>query len=212
MSKRQTAMALTLVLFCWTVTTGQAQLPRQPDLVQVLAQGAEEIGQKYNLRGLSGVRVLVRDIDREVEKDGLRTADVQTDVELQLRLAGIPVKESLAEIIANPKLPPYKGGTAEERDASLKDFTKFLDRIAFDSLVVTISTQKSDSGNYYAYTIDVELRQTVSLPSKRSIEAATWEARSLGTVGMRNISTFRESVKNHINRFINDWLAVNPKK
>ena len=46
---------------------------------------------RKTLVGLSGVYVLVETIEDDVERDGLSRAQIQTDMELKLREAGIPV-------------------------------------------------------------------------------------------------------------------------
>lgn len=43
------------------------------------------------LKGLKGVYVVIEDLNEEVIKDGLTVDAIRTDVELKLRLAGIPV-------------------------------------------------------------------------------------------------------------------------
>jgi len=47
--------------------------------------------QKDTLKGLHGVEVVVENPGPEVEKHGLTRQQIQTDVELKLRLAGIKV-------------------------------------------------------------------------------------------------------------------------
>jgi hypothetical protein len=65
-----------------------------------------------------------------------------------------------------------------------------------------------------AYSISLELKQTVFLArdTTKKYSASTWHIGSVGTVGLSNITTIRESVKNDVDIFINDYLAVNPKK
>ena len=46
------------------------------------------------LVGLKGVYVIVEDFEEELERDGLRSHQVQTDVELKLRQSGIRVVKS----------------------------------------------------------------------------------------------------------------------
>lgn len=46
---------------------------------------------KESLKGLKGVNVLVDNLKPDIEKDGLKTSSIQTDVELKLRMAGIKV-------------------------------------------------------------------------------------------------------------------------
>lgn len=47
-----------------------------------------------SLRGLKGVAVIVEDLKPEVEQNGLTTGAIQTDAELKLRQASIPVLAS----------------------------------------------------------------------------------------------------------------------
>jgi hypothetical protein len=44
-----------------------------------------------SLRGISGVYVLVENLSDEARRDGLNEQDIQTDVGLKLRLAGVKV-------------------------------------------------------------------------------------------------------------------------
>ena len=44
-----------------------------------------------SFKDLHGVGIVLEPLSPEVETAGLRTTDIQTDVELKLRLAGIPV-------------------------------------------------------------------------------------------------------------------------
>ena len=46
---------------------------------------------RATLRGIEGVNVLLEDLEPEVERAGLTTQQLHTDVEGQLRHAGIPV-------------------------------------------------------------------------------------------------------------------------
>ena len=48
---------------------------------------------RRSLRGLKGVQVIVESQKPEVEQNGLMTGAIQTDVELKLRQAGIPVSD-----------------------------------------------------------------------------------------------------------------------
>src|SRR5690349_8518843 len=54
---------------------------------------------RKSLKGIDGVHVVVETLADAVKQDGLSAQDIQTDVELKLRLAGIKVltqKENLA--------------------------------------------------------------------------------------------------------------------
>src|ERR671924_598657 len=59
--------------------------------VDIGARGLTESYQNSSLRGLPGVRVLLTDLNPDAERDGLIKSEVQMDVELRLRNAGIRV-------------------------------------------------------------------------------------------------------------------------
>jgi len=64
-------------------------------------------------------------------------------------------------------------------------------------------------------TILVELRQSVSLTRDPSITvplAATWDVGVFGEVPKLNVRDLRNSVKDIVDQFINDYLTANPKK
>jgi len=65
----------------------------------------------------------------------------------------------------------------------------------------------------YVYSIDVSLFQKVLLVRDRNIvsEAATWKQQRVGWVGSNKISVLRDHVRDSVDRFLNDYLAVNPK-
>src|SRR2546426_12349826 len=75
--------------------------PRPPRIVAILwgLLGLPALGRcaddgdfaRATLRGLQGVYVLIEDLPPESERDGLTMQQLQTDVEEQLRYAGIPV-------------------------------------------------------------------------------------------------------------------------
>ena len=46
------------------------------------------------LKGLYGVSIIINDIEKDAEGDGLRKADIQTAVELKLRQSGIKILTS----------------------------------------------------------------------------------------------------------------------
>ena len=142
------------------------------------------------LRGLAGVAVAVNDLKQEVERDGLLKAQLQTDVELRLRKAGIrvltedqwfiePGQPTLSVIVAL-----YKGA---------------------DPKIIDV----------YAKSVKVVLRQNVLLSRKPSTiirGAITWES-SLA-VGVSNSTILqkdiRDTVADRVDEFINAFLAANP--
>src|SRR2546427_13051688 len=102
-------------------------------LSPLVAQGDNE-GTRATLAGLTGVYVLVENIPDEVQRDGLDTTQIRTDVELKLRQAGITVL------------------TQQE----------WRSTAAAPVLYVNVQVIKNPA-NLYAYSADVELRQRVTL-------------------------------------------------
>jgi hypothetical protein len=66
----------------------------------------------------------------------------------------------------------------------------------------------------YAYSIAVEVSQIVNsrVQPKYLLLATTWSAHSFGTIGGDNLRQLRDSVKDKVDRLINDYLAANPKQ
>jgi hypothetical protein len=56
---------------------------------------------QLSLKGLKGVAVIIEDLKPEIEQNGLTVTAIQTDVELKLRQAGIPISATGA---GNPSL------------------------------------------------------------------------------------------------------------
>ena len=52
---------------------------------------ADTESERQTLKGLKGIKVIVEVLEAEVSLAGLTVASIKTDVELKLRLAGIPV-------------------------------------------------------------------------------------------------------------------------
>jgi hypothetical protein len=140
------------------------------------------------LKGIQALRVVIESFGSDVEASGLRQSDIQTDVELKLRLAGIRVL------------------TQEEW---LKESgTPFLYVYAH----VTLSKQNP---GFVIYSIEVGLEQKVVLlrdPSMTTI-APTWQSGSMmGIVATSDPRHIRDKAKDIVDVFLNAYLSVNPKK
>jgi hypothetical protein len=142
---------------------------------------------RASLKGLPGVSVLVEELKPEVEQAGLRAAEIQTDVELRLRLAGIPVL-SQAQMFLTPGQP-------------------FL----YISVIVATRT----TTDLWPVSVELQLRQNVQLERSPAtkVEASTWDYTFASSVGRLNLRSIRDgSIKDEVDKFINAYLAVNPKK
>ncbi|NWG03764.1 MAG: hypothetical protein HXY44_13005 [Syntrophaceae bacterium] len=139
---------------------------------------------RLTLRGLQGVSLFVEPLDPQIEMSGLTKVQIQTDTELRLKSAGIPV---------------LVGG--EFLKASGHPFL-YVD--------VNISILKTQITRYLFY-IRVELNQEVNLvrtPMTKVI-AVTW---STGGWGIDFSSdNIRQMVKTQVDKFVNAYLTENPK-
>lgn len=145
---------------------------------------AQKVSQEDSLRGLSGVSVLVAEVNSDAERDGLMRGQLQTDIELRLRKAGIRV---LANTDPDTPLLPQ--------------------------LYLKVRAVKRSEFNLYAFSINVQVNDFVDLRRKptRPAVVTIWEADTAGSVGSDKLRTVRETVGDLVDRFINDYLAQNPK-
>jgi hypothetical protein len=155
----------------------------------IFCSNAYPVDEADSLRGLRGVVVLIWDLPSEIGREGLLTKDqIQTDVELKLRTAGIRVL-SLKEptITGNPVFCVYV-------DVKYADIA---------------GTGKSVG---FAFNIHCSLRQNVYLERDPTIKnwATTWERGASG-IGSKNFGIIRNEIKDEVDIFINDFLSVNPK-
>jgi len=143
--------------------------------------------EKEILQGLEGVWVFVKGIKPEAEKYGLTRQALLTDTELQLRQYGIKVL-TLEEHLSTPGMP---------------------------YLYIGVNVVIDEEDLTAAAAIIVALDEKVLLlrePKRICYGASTWHRGSVVLVGLREIKNLREDVKDLVNEFINDYLAVNPKE
>src|SRR2546425_3316356 len=87
MHKKEYGLLLVVGLVFWTAAVSRvsAETAEERQTVEKAEEGARE-----TLRGLKGVGVVVERVSPDAERDGLTQSQLQTDVELRLRKAGIP--------------------------------------------------------------------------------------------------------------------------
>lgn len=148
------------------------------------AAGDDEYA-RATLQGLTGVHVLVESLKAEVERQGLTKAQIQTDVELRLRKAGI-------RVLSEKERAETPGGPV---------------------LYVHVIVLKQQNISLYAYSTHVALGQLVLLARDPTISslAETWNTGSVGTVGASHLRAIRGGVADDVDKFINAYLAENPK-
>ena len=138
---------------------------------------------RETLKGLPGVAVWVWDVAPETEHGGVTKQQVQTEVEQQLRRAGITVSAS--------------------EDAGAPS----------DMALLTVSvTTLRHTENLYAYAVDLAVYQTAALlrdPTPRSL--ATWSVGSIALVESSDLRAIFTSVNQKVDQFIQAYRAVNPR-
>ena len=142
------------------------------------------VNQRESLRGLKGVEVLIELVSKDIENDGLTRMQLQTDVELRLRKAGVRV---LTE--------------EESRQATGRPM-----------LHVQISSYKIASIGY-AFNCSVSLEELAKLVRNPQIInlLPTWNKSSTGFTPINNLRFIREGLSDLVDQFINNYLAANPK-
>jgi hypothetical protein len=91
---------------------------------------------------------------------------------------------------------------------------RVLDTTAAIWLHVSVSVLTSKDG-IWPFMIQVELSQPVALARDPSILMAsiyTWSVSGFGKVGRLNVRSLRDDVRDQVDKFINAYLAANPKK
>ena len=139
---------------------------------------------KETLRGLVGVAVVVETLKEDAEADGLKAADLQADTEKELEQAGI-------EVLSHEQWRQTPGRPW---------------------LYVSVNTIKYLAS--YFFSVDVQLKQDVSLPREPSIltSSATWEVGSIGFVIAPDLAEkIRGSVAGYVTHFVRDYLTANGK-
>jgi len=152
---------------------------------QIISAQTEEV---KSLRGLQGVAVLVESLYPNTKKAGLTRSQLQTEVEVELRKAGIPVLTKDERWTAPGK--PYL-------------------YVQVNSVALVGSLKGA-----YAFHVMVNLRQVVDLELNwsKGIYATTWDKSKVGGGGKYNVKKdVRDIVRDLVNEFINDYLTVNPK-
>ena len=144
---------------------------------------------RQTMSGLQGVCVMVENIQpniqRYAQKAGVTKEQIQKDIEVKLKSAGI---------------------NAFTREA-------WLNAPGRPMLYVNVNTHEYEK-YWYAYDIKVELRQIVSLETNPSIRtiADTWSMNMTGIANIGTLNSIRNNVGVLIEKFISAYKSVNGKK
>jgi hypothetical protein len=136
---------------------------------------------RERIRGVTGIHVVLSVQPFFLEYEGLSKSKIRTDVESELRLAGI-------KVLTKQELKKEKGQPI---------------------FYIYINGMKGPE-NILIYEVGVRLMQDASLVRKPNLTflAPTWE---VGTVGFGEIKNIQTDTKDKVDQFINAYLSVNPK-
>jgi len=146
--------------------------------------------QVENLRNLKGVQVLVEHLREDIENNEITRDDIQTEVELTLRLYGIPVAPGTDNSQVSPVL----------------------------YVNLNTITRKNVSGESIGYAGSLSTSLYYYERPRNNLltglaKVTLWQDGSVITVRLGNLKQFSlQAINTDIKRFCNDWLAAHPKK
>ena len=140
--------------------------------------------QTASLTGIESLYVVINNLDPDAATVGLNSTELRKNIELKLKSAGITVPFAL---IGNDE--PY--------------------------LNIVINLQYDTSHDFVYYSFTVSLIQPVILVrnSNLSCPARTWFIAGTGGAPKKeSVRLINDEINKHVDQFINDYRAVNPKK
>lgn len=149
---------------------------------------AQDNAHDDTLKGIQGVGAVVENLRSDIEAAGLHGADVRTDVELKLRVAGIKVLTN-GEALKQPGFPQLY-------------------------VNISIMVGQGPISGIAAYNLSVALKQGVILATDSSINTwtSTWQSDAVGYSGAGMLPKLRDNIKDMVDKFINAYLSVNQTK
>lgn len=150
----------------------------------ILALAAGGQSERESLRGIKRIKVEVSITQMRPEAGEVVSESSRTTVELRLRQSGVVVVD----------------------DAQASD--------GFATLRIRVGLAPARDDALVAYLVQSELRQLVSLARDREIivRAQTWAALAVGYAGAGQVDSIGRAVEGQSDKFVNDYLAANPKK
>lgn len=140
-----------------------------------LAQGT---GFALTLSKLTGVQVVVESIRPDLEQLGVSVKNIQTDAELALRRAGVPVL------------------TAQDSNPT------------FASLQIVLNGISSSGIYAVSLDVNLMQKAFLPRHPLIPFLVRTWNASSVELVGENNVGSIREAVRDLVNQFVNDYLRT----
>ncbi len=146
--------------------------------------GTDSPSTRETLKGIKAVYPLIT-LEGAAQKLGLDKKELQRDVELKLRMAGIPI--------------------ASRQEA----FDQYLPTL---NVLVAVEDTLWEKG-IVTKSVEVSLFQDVWLRRDRTklTSAATWKLGAIGYVQVGYSDYVRQEVKDKVDAFVNAYLSVNPR-
>ena len=143
------------------------------------------------MRGMRTVRVVV-DVDAYLQAAGLSRLQMQTDVELRLRRAGLQIVKA--------------GGPC-------LSVTVSAFKIKLGSAALQRDVFGHELPDLFAYQYTVRLSQVVRLYDSPGVAAPcwTWQTGNYGKISAKEVEKLRGDITDSVDRFLNAYLAENPR-
>jgi hypothetical protein len=151
-------------------------------LIAAVGKPTDTSADRKMLRGLQGVSVLLEALHPDVERLAFSAQQLQADIELRLRRAGVPIPLTGTEPILHVVL-------SVESVPEIRGFYVY----ALDISVLQSAVLERD-------------------PTLLAISAPTWEVNSLGIVGRDRLKDLRPRVLDRVDQFVNAYYAANPER
>lgn len=179
--------ALLIAIFPFTLEAEESELEKEKARVQRLPMDIR------SLYGLEGVNVLVESPGADEKQLGLTQSQLQTDIEVKLRTAGIRVFSA-----------------EESRETSDGAYLYCNVNIKVDSDGLCAISYELSLNQIVYMNRSEEVTEKMSYYTK--VYGITWDTGGVAISGVNNAkSGSREIVKDSIDEFINAFLAANPK-
>jgi hypothetical protein len=161
-----------------------------------MGQGPHSSGRE-SLRGLCELCVVVEELGPDIKSTGVDSVAIQTDVEVKLRLASM-------NVVTCEKAMKSPGGPH-----LVANVTSVLQKGVY-AVAVELGFEQS------VLVEHLELRQTALVerdPNVSRIVVTTWDVGSVLISPREDVSgRVRDSIRDKVDQFINDYLAANPRK
>ncbi len=160
-------------------------------VLQVLSvSAADKDSNRETLRGISVVVLLIDDLAPEIESEGFSTRDILDAIQQKLQAGGVRVLDTQVPGMAKKLGPVW-----------LKEGGAYLH--------IRPNIQKTEAEKY-AYSIIVELCQTIVLERDEKIQTeggVTWSINTFGVA--RDIDEIRNTISEQTLKFLRDHKSVN---